>query len=120
MTHVECVARTGVVDVVARIVGHQSIVAGVVDALERQGRPHLVAFGRVVVDHIEDHLQPGLVKARDHDLELADRLTRHVARMGGKEAKSVVAPVIAQAFFQQVVVIEEVMHGHQFHGGHAE
>ncbi|MCY1458906.1 hypothetical protein D9M71_763310 [compost metagenome] len=74
----------------------------------------------MVVDHIEDHLQPGLVKARDHDLELADGLSCHVARMRGEKAQGVVAPEIAQAFFQEVVVIEEVMHGHQFHGGHAE
>ena len=44
--------------------------------LKRQRRAALVAFGRVVVDHVEDHLDAGVVKMRHHLLELADRAGR--------------------------------------------
>jgi hypothetical protein len=34
----------------------------------------MVAFGGVVVDHVEDHLDAGLVQRLDHGLELLDLL----------------------------------------------
>ena len=71
MAEVQRVPGAGVVDVVALLVGQQPVVGGVVDALERQRRAALVAFGGVVVDHVEDHLEPGVVEARHHLLELA-------------------------------------------------
>jgi hypothetical protein len=55
---VDCVAGAGVVDVIARLVRHQPIIAGIVDALEGQGRAKLVAFGGVIIDDIEDDLEP--------------------------------------------------------------
>ena len=39
--------------------------------LKDKRRAELVAFGGVVVDHVEDHLEAGIVEARDHLLELA-------------------------------------------------
>ena len=71
MAQVDRVPGAGVVDVVALLVGQQPVVGGVVDALEGQRRPALVAFGGVVVDHVEDDLEPGVVEARHHLLELA-------------------------------------------------
>ena len=35
--------------------------------------PELVAFGGVVVDHVEDHLDAGVVQRRHHLLELGER-----------------------------------------------
>ena len=69
MAHVQRVAGAGVVDVVARIVRHQTIIGQIVDATERQGRAVLVALGRVVVDDVQNDLQPGIVQAGDHLLE---------------------------------------------------
>ncbi len=56
MLEVEGVAGTREIHVIARIVGHQSVVGRIVDPAEGQRGSHLVAFGGVVVDHIEDHL----------------------------------------------------------------
>ncbi len=60
VAQVERVSGAGVVDVVSWLIGHQAIIGGVVDALERQGRATLVAFRGVVVDDVEDHLEPGI------------------------------------------------------------
>ena len=64
----------GVVHVVARLVADQAVVGGVVDAAEAQRRAQLIAFGGVVVDHVENHLDAGAVQRLHHGLELADLL----------------------------------------------
>ena len=71
--------------------------------LKRQRRPEVVAFGGVVVDHVEDDLDAGVVEALDHGLELADRAACQVARLGREEADRVVAPIVAQALGEQVL-----------------
>ena len=49
--HVQRIARArGVIDVAFIIAGH--VIGRVVDAAERQGRPHLVAFAGVVIDDV--------------------------------------------------------------------
>src|SRR5471030_906311 len=95
MRQVERVARTGIVDVITLVVG-QTIVRSVIDTLERQRRPALVAFGGVVVDHVENDLEAGFVKAVDHLLEFRDRARalRKETRISGEKADRVVAPVI--------------------------
>ena len=82
--------HAGEVHVVARV-GRQAVIGGVVDAAHRERRPHLVALGGVVVDHVEDHLEPGGVHGPDHHLELlhgvlGDRLAA-VGRLGAKKAR---------------------------------
>ncbi|MNJ64492.1 hypothetical protein D3C77_604450 [compost metagenome] len=110
MAEVEGIAGAGVIDVEAPVVGHQPVVGGVVDAAHAQGRAQLVALGGVVVDHVEDQLQAGVVQVGDHLLELVDLAAGEVGRMGGEEGDAVVAPVVVHALFQQVPVVEEGMH----------
>ena len=81
VAHVERVAGAGGVVVVAGVVRVEAVVAGVVDAPERQRRAEMVAFGGVVVDDVEDHLDAGVVQGADHRLELVDDL---VARAGSR------------------------------------
>ena len=73
--HVERVAAAGEVHVVARV-RRQAVVGGVVDAAHRERRPHLVALGGVVVDHVENHLDARGVQGADHHLELLDGVLR--------------------------------------------
>jgi hypothetical protein len=61
MAHVQRVAGPGVVHVVARVVGNEAVVTGVVDAAEAERGAELVAFGGVVVDDVEDDLDAGAV-----------------------------------------------------------
>ena len=124
MGHVERVPAPRVVHVVAPLVGHQPVVGRVVDAPEREGGSEVVALGGVVVDHVEDHLDPGGVEGLDHRLELGDLLApvprRRVSRVGGEEADGVVPPVVDEPPVDEVLVGHGLVHGHQLDGGDAE
>ena len=60
--------------------------------------PELVALGRVVVDDVEDQLDPGIVQMRHHLLELGEGEVGvgRVAPGRGEETDRVVAPVVLQ------------------------
>ena len=124
ITHVQRVAGTGVVHVVLRVVGHEAVVRLVVDAPHAQRRALLVAFGGVVVDHVEDHLDAGGVQRLDHLLELlhlvAVRAARRVVVVRGEVADGVVAPVVVQAAVEQVLLVDEVVHRQQLERGDPE
>ena len=92
MRQVDRVAGAGVVDVVALLVRQQPVVAGVVDALERQRRPELVALGGVVVDDVEDHLDAGVVKLGHHLLEFADRSATAGSAARARRSRSSCSP----------------------------
>ena len=84
VVEVERVPGSRVVYVITRVVGQQPIIRGVVDALERQGRAELVAFGSMIVHDVENDFETGLVKARHHLLEFAQGLLAlvSIARVG--------------------------------------
>jgi hypothetical protein len=100
------------------------VVAAVVEAAEAQGRPAGARLGRVVVDHVEDDLEPGEVEVLDHLLELGDLLAavtgRRVRVVRGEEAQRVVAPVVDQAALGEIGLGEELVHGQQLDRRHAE
>lgn len=58
---IQRISAAGEVHVEALVIG-QAVVVVIVDASEAQGRAHLVALRSVVVDHVEDHLDTGLVQ----------------------------------------------------------
>ncbi|MCY1352256.1 hypothetical protein D9M69_385450 [compost metagenome] len=120
VAEVEGIAGAGVVDVAAPVAGYQSVVGGVVDAAHAQGRAQLVALGGVVVDHVEDQLQAGVVQVGDHFLELVDLAAGEVGGVGREEGDAVVAPVVVHALFQQVLVVEEGVHRQQLDGGYPQ
>jgi hypothetical protein len=84
----------------------------------------VIAFCGVVVDHIEDDLDTGLVKCANHGLELVDLLAAlagaRVSVVRREEPDRVVAPVIAQATFQQEMVLDELMDWHELNCCHPE
>ena len=74
----------------------------------------------MVVDHVQDHLDPGGMKAVDHALHLADAAPPQIARLWREEADGLIAPVVAQAARDQKAVIDKGLHGHEFNGGDAQ
>ena len=83
----------------------------------------MVALGRVVVDHVEDHLDAGGVQRPHHGLELVDHPLAPpggIAVVGGEKTDGVVPPVIAKAPFDQTVVVDELVDGHQLDSGDAQ
>ena len=123
-THQEGVARARRIEVVLTVPVDKAVVRGVVDAAERQGRSHVVALGRVVVDDIEDDLDVGSVQRLDHCLELRDLrarfLRRRVAIVRGKITDRVVAPVVRQPLRLQGRVVRELLDRHELDCGDAE
>jgi hypothetical protein len=120
--HVQRVPGACGVEVVASAVGQQ-VVRRVVDALEGQHRAEVVALRGVVVDHVEDDLDAGLVHGPHQVLELGDDLfdtPRRIIAVRGEEADRVVSPVVPQAVLHQMLVVHEVMDRHQLDRGDAE
>ncbi len=119
MRDVQRVAGAGGVETVARILG-QHVVARVVDAAERQRRAHFVAFAGVVVDHVEDDLDAGGVKAVDGALDLGDLARFQIGPVRREERQRVVAPVVLQPLFDQVAVVGKGVDRQQFDRGDAD
>ncbi len=105
---VERVAAAGVVGVAAPPVQREPVVAGVVDPAQGQRRAEFAGLGGVVVDDVEDDLEPGRVQGADHPLELADLLAPaaggRVAGVRREVADAVVAPVVRQVPGLEVVL----------------
>ena len=71
----------------------------------------MAALAGVVVNDVENHLDAGLVQPRDHRLELDHRVAKGIAGLGREEAQRVVTPVVAQAFRDQMAVIDRGVDG---------
>ena len=94
MTEVDGVSGTCVVDVVAPV-GGQAVIRSVVDTLERQRWPKLIAFSGVVVNDVEDDLDAGTMKLRHHFLEFVDEGPGEVPGLGREKSYRVVTPVVS-------------------------
>ena len=111
---VQAVPAPGVIDVLPTPIG-QVVVVVIADSTETQSRPVDSTLRCVVVDDIDDDLEPCGVQRLDHVLELADLATPAagggVPGVGSEEADRVVAPVVRQPTLQQVHFGDEVMDG---------
>ena len=118
--HIQRVPGAGGVEVVSAV--GKPVVRAVVDPFERQHRAEVIALRGVVVDDVEDDLDPGFMQGLHQVLELGDDLRdtpRRVLAVRGEEADRVVSPVVTQAAVDQVVVVDELMDRHQLHRGDA-
>jgi hypothetical protein len=124
MAHVQRIAGARVIHVIALLVGDEAIVCGVVDALEAERRPHLVALAGVIVDHVQNHLDSRPMQRFHHLFEFADLLAavarRRIARLRGKEIDGVIPPIVAQAAIEQSLVVDELVDRHQLYRGNAQ
>jgi hypothetical protein len=124
MAHVEGIAGAGVIHVVARVVRHQAVIGGVVDAPKTEGGAELIPFGGVVVDYVEDDFDSGAVQRFDHGFEFADLFAAgaatRVTRIRREVVDRVISPVVVQSIFDQALVIHEVVHGHELDRGDAQ
>jgi hypothetical protein len=76
----------------------------------------------VVVNHVEDNLESCRMKPRNHLLEFAQavRDVGRITRIGREKSDRVVTPVVSQAFFLEVAVVDEGMDRKQLNGGHPD
>ena len=79
----------------------------------------MVAFGRMVVDHIENDFDARFVQAFDHLLEflhlLAGLPAGGVLVVRRQIADRIVAPIIPQPTLHQMSVMNKLMDGHELH-----
>src|SRR5688572_8832062 len=78
----------------------------------------MIAFASVVVDHIEDDLDAGLMQPIHSRGDFFELTGSHISRLGRKESKRVIAPVITQVTFQQMPILGKGMYGKQLNGGY--
>ena len=76
-----------------------------VDALEAERGPQVVAFAAVVVDHVQDDLEPGRVQPFDHAAEVVRVAAHAVARLGREKGQGVVTPVVGKAQLDQPLLV---------------
>ena len=97
MREVQRVAGAGIIDAMAPVARHQTVIARIVEPAKRQGRPEFAAFGGVIVDDVENDFDAGRVQATNRDAHLGGGAGRKITRLDGEEPDRVIAPVIAQA-----------------------
>ena len=124
LVQVQAIAAAAPVLVQVRAVFAQLVVQRVVNAAQAQRWPQFVAFGAVVVDHVDHHLHAARMHRIDQGAELAGRAgagpAAPVTRLGRKPGNAVVTPVVAQAHAQQSRLVGTLLHRHQAQRGHAQ
>ncbi len=113
------VARAAVVDVAGGVVGVEPVIAGVVQAAQRQGRPQGVALAGVVEHHVEHGLDPGGGEGGGRGADLGPA-ARGEPRVRRPEHHRVVAPVVGEAQRGQVALVHPGRGRQQLEGGDAE
>jgi hypothetical protein len=81
----KCVATTGVIDRASGIIAFLAVVSGVAETSEGQGWAMIVALAGVIVDHVENDADSGLVKRLDRETQIgnAARCEPRVGRQHG-------------------------------------
>src|SRR3954451_16771036 len=109
MAKFECVSGTRKIAVVPLHPGRQIVIRLVVDSPKTEGRPRLVALGSMIIDNIKNNLDAGVVHLLYERLEPAEPLCSEIFGMRCEEPDRVIAPVVAQAVLDQMVVMDESM-----------
>ena len=99
----------------------EHIVHLVVEALEAEGGPLLVALGSVIEHHVQDHFYAVVVEGLDQHLQLivlVGFLIGDIVGVGGKEAHRIIAPVVQELLAVHLPGVDglvEFEDGHQLH-----
>src|ERR1700687_5803705 len=101
MAHVQRIAASRVIHVVARLPLDSPVVCRVVDPPKANRRAQMVALRSVVVNYIENDLETSTVQSTNHVLEfsnlIASRTCRGEARIGRKKSQRIVSPVVTKS-----------------------
>src|SRR5262249_4278166 len=90
------------------------------DSTKAQRWAQVVAFGRVVVDHVEKDLDPGVVQAGNGRAKCVERTIWGGARVRREESERAVAPIVDEPALDQIAIIHEGVDRHQLDGGDAK
>lgn len=74
----------------------------------------------MIVDDVENHLDPVSVKLIDHGLEFVRERRFEITRLRCEEGNGIVPPIVAQPLLDQVTVVDEGVDGQQLCAGNAK
>src|SRR5713101_4820974 len=101
MAHVQRIAASRVIHVIARLPLDAPVVWRVVDAPEANRRAEMAALRSMVVNYIEDNFETSSVQSAHHVLEFSDLIAsgtcRGKARVGRKKSDRIVSPVVSKS-----------------------
>ena len=120
VAELERVSRAGEIAVVTLGPGHQGVVGVVVDPPKAERRSQLVAFRSVVVNHVEDDLDAGVVHLLYERFEPSEPLCSQIVGMRREESDRIISPIVAQSTIDQMAVMDERMDRQKFDRGNAE
>src|SRR5206468_2537067 len=94
------------------LVFRKAVIGCVIYPLERKGRAEMIAFGRMVIDHVQNHFYACFVQVLHHLFELNYLLSLHTAAgipdIGRKKSDRIVSPIIGKALFLKSPVCYEM------------
>ncbi len=120
MVQIEGVSGSGEIHVVPGRIVDQVVVAAIIDASEREVRTHVVALSGVVVHHVQQDLDTGVVHHLHVTLEVLQKVSFEVRLVRGEKADRIVAPVVGETAVDQVPIPDKGVDRKQLHGGNAE
>ena len=119
MVQGQSVAGAAVVDVAGGIVRQPAVIAGIIQAAQRQSGAERIALPGMVQHDIDDGFNPGFGQRRDGGADFRPAAGRQ-ARIGRHQRHRIVAPVIAQAAHGEMGFLNPGGGGQDFHRGDAE
>src|SRR5437764_15041127 len=97
---IKSVTRPSEIDIKARVLRMYAVVREVVDPAEAKRRTEMISFSRMIVDHVQNHLDACCMQLADHRFELDNLFARlsaaGVLRVRREKSDRVVAPIIRQ------------------------
>ncbi len=100
------------------------VIRRVIQPAKHKGGPIFIPLRRVIVHHVQDHLDASRMQRLHHALELAHhllwRLCGSIRVMRSEDADGVVAPEVRQPFFQQKQILQKLVHWKKLHAGDPE
>ena len=112
MRDIQRVPGAGVIDVIAFVV-LQAIIAGIVQPAKADRRTQVIAFAGMVVNHVQDHFDPGRMQPPHHVLKFCNVAARHQPWVRREKADALIAPKVAKSNVMQEPLIGIGLHRQQ-------
>ena len=120
VVRVERVSATRVVDVGAWLASSCAVIGKVVDALKTDRGALPIAFTGMVIDHVQDDFDTGIMDGIHHFPEFCAGILMGITGFGCEKVDAVITPIIFQSAPDQECFINKSMYRHQLQRGNTE